>query len=173
MQDNYQGSYAPPLAMPSERADVIDKVQPKNVVEDIRQRLLGKEKVKGRWVDNPFMKERRMSEVGAWEICSLMTPASSQNTALTKFNSNQIKNRLLNIAKTAQFMCLRNWQEYNMKGVDKFWFVHEVVFTNSMASLNQPEGEGMRKFIGSIGSGEIGYSPESEQPKGIMGLFRK
>lgn len=98
-----------------------------------------------------------------------MLPASSQNTAMTKLDKNQIRSRLLNISKTAQAMCLRNWKEYNIKGIDQLKFVHDVVFTNTLASLNQPEGEGMRKFVGGIASGDIGYSQPEEQP---MSFFR-
>jgi hypothetical protein len=158
---------APPIVMPSEKADVIDKVRPEKVVEEIRQKLLGKERINGKWIDNPAMQNRKLTEQGAWEISTLMMPASSQNTAMTKFNPSQIRNRLLNIAKTAQYMCLRNWREYGIKGTDQLKFVHEIVFTNTLASLNQPEGEGMRRFIGNVGSGEIGYSEPEPQVKGF------
>jgi hypothetical protein len=171
MTDQF-GNYSPPISMPSERADVIDKIQPGKVVEEIRQKLMGKEKINGKWIVNPYMQDRALTEQGAWEICSLMMPASSQNTAMTKFNSSQIRARVLAISKTAQYMCLKNWKEYGIKGIDQLWFVHEIVFTNTLASLNQPEGEGMRKFIGNIGSGEIGYVPQ-EEPKGVAGWFRK
>jgi len=111
-----------------------------------------------------------LSEIGAWEISLLMLPASSQNTAMTKLNPEQIKSRLLNLTKTAQKMCLRNWKEYNIQGIDQLNFVHEIVFTNTLASLNQPEGEGMRRFVGNISSGDIGYQPEPEMPG--MSMFR-
>jgi len=161
---------AVPIVMPSERADVIDKIQPGKVVEEIRMRLLGKTEINGMWVAQPFMKNRALSEVGAWEIALLMLPASSQNTAMTKLNSNQIRSRLLNLAKTAQCMCLRNWKEYNIKGIDQLKFVHEIVFTNTLASLNQPEGEGMRRFVGNISSGDIGYSQDEQ---GGLTAFRQ
>ena len=116
------------------------------------------------------MKNRALSQVGAWEIALLMLPASSQNTAMTKLDKGQIRARLLNIAKTAQCMCLRNWKEYNIKGIDQLKFVHEIVFTNTLASLNQPEGAGMRNFVGSVSSGDIGYQQEEQ---GGMNLFRR
>lgn len=166
-----QNNQAPPVVLPSERADVIDKIQPGKVVEEIRNRLLGKSEINGEWVQQSFMMKRAISEVGAWEIASLMSPASSQNTAMTKLNANQIRSRLLNISKTAQRMCLRNWKEYNIKGVDQLHFVHEIIFTNTLASLNQPEGEGMRKFVGGIASGDIGYANTDDQGGGT--LFRR
>jgi len=157
------------VIVPSERADLLDKLQPSNVVEEIRHRLLGEEFINGNWRINDYMKGRRLSEVGAWEIASLMLPASSQNVAMSKLNSTQIKLRLLAIAKTAQKMCLRNWKEYNIKGVDQLWFVHEIIFTNTMATLNQPEGEGIRKLLGTMGSADFS---QPEQPMGL-GVFRQ
>jgi hypothetical protein len=171
MSYNQEDRQSVPVVLPSERADVMDKIQPSKVVEEIRMRLLGRAEVDGIWVTQPFMKQRAISEVGAWEIALLMLPASSQNTAMTKLNPNQIRARLLNIAKTAQCMCLRNWKEYNIRGIDQLRFVHEIVFTNTLASLNQPEGEGMRRFVGNISSGDIGYTQEEDKGMG-MKLFR-
>jgi len=159
-----------PIVMPNERADLLDKLQPARVVEDIRRRLLGQEFVNGKWITHPYMKMRAISEVGAWEISLLMLPASSQNVAMTKLNASQIQCRLMNIARTAQKMCLRNWREYNIRGIDQLWFVHEIVFTNTLASLNQPEGEGIRKLLGIMGSAD--FTPQEQEPMG-MSVFRK
>jgi len=161
---------AVPVVMPNERADLLDKLQPAKIVEDIRRKLLGQEFVNGKWITHKYMEMRAISQVGAWEISLLMLPASSQNVAMTKLDSTQIKNRLINIARTAQKMCLRNWKEYNIRGVDQLWFVHEIVFTNTLASLNQPEGEGIRKLLGIMGSAD--FTPQEPEPVG-MSVFRK
>lgn len=168
--DQQSQSTAVPIVMSGERSDLLDKLQPSKVVEEIRRRLLGQEFINGKWVTHPYMKMRALSDVGAWEISLLMLPASSQNVAMTKLNANQIKMRLLNIARTAQKMCMRNWKEYNIKGIDQLWFVHEIVFTNTLASLNQPEGEGIRKLLGIMGSADF-TTPEPE-PMGLQ-VFRK
>jgi hypothetical protein len=168
-QEQRQGQI--PIVMANERADLFDKLQPSKVVEEIRRRLLGQEFVNGKWITHPYMNMRAISEVGAWEISLLMLPASSQNVSITKLNANQIKARLLNISRTAQKMCLRNWKEYNIKGIDQLWFVHEIIFTNSLASLNQPEGEGIRKLLGTVGSVDFTQG-EQEQPMGLQ-VFRK
>lgn len=161
---------AVPIVMPNERADLLDKLQPSKVVEEIRRKLLGQELVNGRWITHEYMKMRAISEVGAWEISLLMLPASSQNVAMTKLNATQIKLRLMNLARTAQKMCLRNWKEYNIKGIDQLWFVHEIVFTNTLASLNQPEGEGIRKLLGTMGSAD--FTQQEPEPPGLQ-VFRK
>ena len=161
---------AVPIVMASERADLFDKLQPSKVVEEIRRRLLGQEFINGKWETHPYMKMRAISEVGAWEISLLMLPASSQNVSISKFNPTQIKLRLINIARTAQKMCLRNWKEYNIKGIDQLWFVHEIIFTNTLASLNQPEGEGIRKLLGTMGSAD--FTQQEPEPQGLQ-VFRK
>jgi hypothetical protein len=163
-------STAVPMVVNGERADLLDKLQPAKVVEEIRRRLLGQELINGKWVTHPYMKMRALSEVGAWEISLLMLPASSQNVAMTKFNAGQIRDRLLNLTKTAQKMCLRNLREYNITGIDQLWFVHEIIFTNSLASLNQPEGEGMRKLLGIMGSAD--FTQAEPEPMGMQ-VFRK
>ena len=170
MYDQQQERNAVPIVMQNERADLLDKLQPAKVVEDIRRRLLGQEFVNGKWVTHPYMRLRAISEVGAWEISLLMLPASSQNVAMTKLNPTQIQNRLLNISRTAQKMCLRNWKEYNIRGVDQLWFVHEIIFTNTLASLNQPEGEGIRKLLGTMGSAD--FTQQEPEPQGLQ-VFRK
>ena len=165
-----QESNAVPVMVGNERADLLDKLQPGKVVEEIRRRLLGQELINGNWVTHPYMKARAISEVGAWEISLLMLPASSQNVAITKLNSSQITNRLINLARTAQKMCLRNWKEYNIRGIDQLWFVHEIVFTNTLASLNQPEGEGIRKLLGVMGSAD--FTPQEPDTPGMQ-VFRR
>jgi len=170
MYEQDQRQTAVPIVMNNERADLLDKLQPGKVVEEIRRRLLGQEFINGKWETHKYMKMRAISEVGAWEISLLMLPASSQNVAMTKLDSTQIKNRLLNIARTAQKMCLRNWKEYNITGIDQLWFVHEIVFTNTLASLNQPEGEGIRKLLGIMGSAD--FTTQEPEPTGLQ-VFRK
>ena len=165
-----EGGGGVPIVLPSERADVLDKIQPSKAVDEIQMRCLGMKKVRGAWVKQPFMNKRALSEVGAWELSTLMFSASSQNTAMTKLNPNQIKARLCNLSKKGLLMCLRNWKEYNIDGVDKFHFVNEIIFTNTLASLNQPEGEGMRKFVGNISSGDVGYA---EPEQGGINAFRE
>lgn len=163
---------SPPLIMPSEKADLLDKIRPSDVVEEIRMKLLGKEKINGRWVSLPFMKDKALTEEGAWDISTLMLPASSQNVSMTKLNSKQINNRLLNIAIQAQEQCLRYWKEYGIRSSTKLGFVHQIVFTNSMASLNQPEGEGIRKLLKDVASADF-TQPQEEKQGGFLNMFKK
>jgi hypothetical protein len=167
-----EDSYAPPIQMPSEKADLLDKIQPTLIVDVIFHRLLGEHYLNGKWIIDESVQSRALTRKGAWDIATLMMPVSSQNVSLSKLKDSEIKARLLNITRTAQIMCLRNYKEYGIKGADQLHFVHEIIFSNTLVSLKQPEGAGLRNFVGDIGKGDIGYSQEEEQPKGWNVLRR-
>jgi hypothetical protein len=165
--------YPPQLAMPSEKADLLDKIRPNLIIEVIFHRLMGEKEINGQWLKDPELSSRALSKRGAWDIATLMTPVSSQNVSLSKLKDSEIRARALSIAKTTQEMCLRNWKEYGINGTDQLKFVHEIVFSNTFITLKQPEGEGIRKLVGNIGSGEIGYQEPQEQTGGLGNWFRK
>lgn len=172
-RNDYQEGYAPPISLPSEKADLLDKIQPNLIISVIFHRLLGEVEINGKWVKDPELQSRALTKKGAWDIATIMTPVSSQNVSLSKLKDHEIRARALSISKTAQMMCLRNWKEYGIKGTDQLYFVHEIVFSNTFITLKQPEGEGIRNLLKNISQGEIGYQQPEEQSSGMMGLFRK
>lgn len=157
---------APPIVMPSEKADLLDKIKPTLIVDVIFRRLMGEVEVDGVWVKDMELSSRALTKKGAWDIATLMIPVSSQNVSLSKLKDNEIRARALSIAKTAQEMCLRNWREYGIKGSDQLRFIHEIVFSNTFITLKQPEGEGIRNMIKNISTGDIGYTQQEQQPIG-------
>lgn len=159
-----------PVNLPSEKADLLDKIQPGLIIDIIYHRLMGEQYENGIWVKVKELQDRALSQKGAWDIASLMTPVSSQNVSLSKLKDNEIRSRALSIAKTAQIMCLRNWKEYGIKGSDQLRFVHEIVFSNTFITLKQPEGEGIRKLLGNAITAD--FSPQQEEQLGIN-LFRR
>jgi len=144
------GTSYPPAISRGEKADLLDKIRPDAIVEFIRHRLMGESFEENKWIVKPNLKNRALTEVGAWDIANLMLGASSQNVSLSKLNNEEIRQRTNSIAKTAQYMCLKNWKEYGILGVDQLKFVNEIVFTNTFITLKQPENGGIRKLIGSI-----------------------
>ena len=170
-QDVY---YAPPIPMGNERADLLDKIKPNMIVDKIFHLLLGEMEVNGSWVKCPYLEEKSLTVQGAWDIATLMTPVSNQNVSLSKLKDSEIRARTLSIAKTLQFMCLKRWKEYGIKGTDQLYFIHEIVFSNTFITLKQPEGEGIRTLLKNISTGEIGYQPEPEPQPGLINrLFRR
>jgi hypothetical protein len=168
-QDQY--SYAPPIALPSEKADLLDKIRPSDVITEIFHRLLGEVEVRGAWVRDPMLQSRALTKKGAWDMATLMLPVSNQNVSLSKLKDNEIRARALNIAKTAQCLCMRNWEEYGIKGIDQLKFVHEIVFSNTFITLKQPLDEGIRKLL--LGTIQADLSSQEEQQGGILNTFRK
>ena len=173
-QQGYGGGMAPPMAYPqTDKADLLEKIRPDLIVEVIRNRLLGKEFIEGVWVVQPFLQDRALTEKGAWDIANLMLGVSSQNVAISKLSNDEIRERALSISKTAQYMCLKNWEEYGIKGADQLYFIHELVFSNTFITLKQPEGEGIRKMLmGTIQESSM-KSENNERRGGGFSLFPK
>ena len=167
----YGRGMAPPMSMPTtDKADLLEKIRPDAIVEVIRNRLLGKELINGTWVKQGFLQDRALTEKGAWDITNIMLGVSSQNVAISKLKDDEIRERALSISKTVQYMCLKNWKEYGIKGADQLYFIHELVFSNTFITLKQPEGEGIRKMLmGTIQ--ESSMKSEDSSRRGGFSLF--
>lgn len=174
-QENYP-NIAPPLALPSERADLLDKIQPTLIVDDLFHMLMGEIRINGNWVKDPELSNTALTKRGAWEITTLMTPVSSQNVSLSKLKDDEIRTRALSIAKAVQIKLLTNWREYGIHSREQFRSVHEIVFSNTFITLKQPEGEGIRRLLKDTMTAEISDPYPTEQQQGgggLLGLFRK
>lgn len=133
------GGMAVPQLSPQAKAELIDKIKPEAMVEVIRQRLLGREwnATKKEWLPVPALKDRKLSEIGAWEISNLMLGVSSINISVSKLNDKKIRERLFRIARSAQKMMISNWKLYGITNTAQFHYVHEIVFSNTMGVLEQ------------------------------------
>lgn len=131
----------------NDKADLLDKIRPEEIVEIIRHRLIGEEFINGKWTKIPSLQKLALSEVGAWEITTLMLPCSSQNVSLSRLSNDEIRERLINVADTAIAMCLSNHLEYNVKSTAQLQFVNELVMSNTLVTLKQPEHEGIRMLL--------------------------
>ena len=176
-QQQEEMMYAPSAGMPhlDSKADLLDKIRPEEAVEEIKQRLMGKEydTNQERWIMNPALKDIALTEVGASAITNLIFPASTRNVSISSLNNDEIKARLLSLIKTAMKMCLDNWESYGINSVSQLYFVKEIVYTSTLVALKQPENEGIRRLLNSVISENRNVSTYGEEKKGIMGLFRK
>ena len=158
-----------------DKADILDKIRPDAIIEVIRHKLQGEEynQETKKWVPNPAFKDFSLTKIGAEQIANLMLSVSSQNVSISNLKDREIKERVLSIAKTAQYMALENWVEYGIKRKSQFYFIHEIVFSNSLVVLKQPEGEGIRRLIaGTIQESRV-YSSNEEKESKLLGLFRR
>ena len=169
------GYYYPPMAMPrNDKADLLDKINPNDIVEIIRHKLLGEENITGRWEKIKCLQDRALTEKGAWDIANLILAVSNRNTSISKLDDNSIRWRAKRIAQTAQTMCLNNWKEYGIKEASQLRFVNEFVFSIALITLKQPEGEGIRKMIiGTITESKVQSEQTQTDKKGLLGLIRR
>lgn len=140
---------AVPQLTPQVKADLIDKIKPEAMVEIIRNRLLGREydHSKKTWIEVPALKKRKLTEVGAWEIANLMLGVSSVNVSISKLKDREVKERLFRIAKSAQYMLVSNWREYGATTPAHFYYVHEIIFSNTLAVLKQADEASIQELL--------------------------
>ena len=158
------------------KADLLEKIKPELAIETIKQKLMGREwnEQKHEWVPNLALKKMALTEEGATAITNLMFPASSQNVSLSNLKDEEIKKRMLSIIKTAMKMCLDNVHEYGITSSSQYYFIRELIHTNTLVVLKQSENEGIRRLINSTISENRNYNTMGEEKKGgILGLFRR
>ena len=143
------GSNAVPLASKSDRADLIDKIKPEQVVELIRQRLMGKEFKNNAWVDVPALANRKLTEAGAWEVSNYTLGVASIATSISKLKDQEIKKRLRNLTKAVQRTLVANWHEtdYNIKNTSMLHYVHQIVFSVCLVVLKQADEASIQELL--------------------------
>lgn len=166
-------SVAMPNYFQGEKGDLLDKIRPEEIVEIYRNKLLGKDFINGEWVVIPELKGRALSFLGAWEIANLMLSASSQNVSISNLTDQEIKKRTRSTCRTSMIMCLRNWREYGITGADQYYFVKEIVMTNTLVSLKQPMHEGIRKLLKGTTQEQKQIVENTNENKGGMGKLLK
>lgn len=166
-------SYSMPMMAPSEKADLLDKIRPDLVIEVIRYKLMGQEMINGRWREVPALKNRKLTQLGAWEITNLMFPASTTNVSISKIKDADIRKRTESIVHTALRMCLRNWKEYGITGSDQIHFVKEVVQTNTFVTLKQPDEGSIQNLIKGTTHEQRMVSSEEKKPNWLASVIRR
>jgi len=161
----------------NDKADLLEKIRPDIVVDIIRHKLMGEEfdEATKKWTPIKAMKQYALTREGAEMIANLMLGVSSQNVSLSSLKDREIKERCLSIAKTAQYLALENWIEFGITRRSQFYFIHEIVFSNSLVVLKQPENEGIRKLLaGTISESRVyqASAPDTSQKK-LLGMFRR
>lgn len=159
--------------LPSEKADLIDKIRADTIVTTLKHLFMGEELVRGKWESNPALKSRALTEAGASALTILMLSASSQNVSISRLSDDDIRERTKSIVHTAMKMCIRNWKEFGVLGSDQISFVKEIVLTNTFVTLKQPEGGSIQKLV--MGTQHEQRLIQSEEKKsGIIDrVFRK
>lgn len=166
--------YTPPTNVPSDKADLLDKINPDLIVEEIKNKLMGMKFEKGKWVEDERLRSRALTYIGAHEIAVQLLSISNRNTSITKLEKDQIRNRALNKARTIMRMCLDNWEEYGIKSVSQLHSIHDLCFDIILIILNQPLEEGIRNLIKGVRSETASFGSDIAQKRGIIsGILRR
>jgi len=154
-----------------DRADLLDKIKPEIAVDLVRHRLMGEELVDGMWKKVPALEKRALTQVGAWELSNMMLATATINTTISKLDNTEIKNRLLRISKTTQYLCVTNWTKYGIKNTSQLWFVHEVIFTNALVVLKQADGASIQELLKGTVTENRNINSGEPQNKGKLRRF--
>lgn len=142
---------APALPYPqrSDKADMLDKIRPEEIVEVMRNRLMGKilNPTKMTWETDDKLKDNAISEIGAWDLSNLILSVANPNVSISKLNDKEIRRRAFNIMRTAVKMMIANWIGYKITNTAQIGFVAEIVFSMAFITMKQCENEGVRKMI--------------------------
>lgn len=172
-QDEAQAGYNPYNMGRTDKADVMDKIRPEDVVERIKHELMGEEWNGEKWVMNPNLANVCLTEKGAKGVAMWMLPVSSKNVAFSNLTKEEIKWRVLDMANGAVEDCIDNWVDWGVHSPTQLHFVHSAVFSNSMFALKQAQDNGMRRMIQSIITELRSYSNFDAGKSGILaGLFK-
>lgn len=168
--------YVPMGAMQrNDKADLLEKIRPDLYVEFMRHKLLGErwDEQTQKWIAIPALQKDALSEEGAEQIANLMLAPSSPSTSISSLNDREIKRRAYELTRTAILMCVENYVLYKMKHQTQFNFVREVVFTNALVVLKQPENEGIRRLIAGTIQETRHFDNKPDERGGLRSLFSR
>jgi hypothetical protein len=170
-----QGQYYQPIIAASEKSDLYDKIRPEDVVETVRYLLMGYEYDKQRqtWILNKGYKNVALSQLGAWQLSTLLLPVSNKNVSISKLNDHEIRMRTMSLVRTAMKMCLRNWKEYGIRSPEQLFFVKEIVLSIAFITLKQPEDAGVRNLIKGITQESRVITETAKKEGGLGAIFRR
>jgi hypothetical protein len=161
--------------MPDNKADLLDKIRPEETIEEIKQKLMGKEwnTIKEIWQLNPALTNFALTEVGASSIATLIFPTCSRTSSLSNLDEKIIWNRWLEIIRTLEKNILDNWEDWGIRSVAQIYWVSSIVKSSVLISLKQPENEGIRRLLNSVITENRSVNTFGEEKRGsILGLFR-
>lgn len=167
--------YYQPVIMPSDKADLYDKIRPEDVVEVIKYKLMGfyfNEQAQ-RWESNPSLREISLSEVGATQIATLLFGVSNKSVSISKLDDGEIRLRTKYLVRTAMKKCLEEWREYGIKTSATFPFIKEVIISIAFITLKQPQDAGVRTFIQGVTQENRTVIEQPRKEGAFSSIFRR
>jgi len=127
------------------RADLMDKIRPDLVVDDIYHMLQGEIKQKGSWTK--IDQDKALTPEGARAICTLLFASSSQNTSLATLDDQDIRRIVIGNVADAMKLCLSNMKAYGIKSKDQLYFVKNIVKNNTFFVAKQAQDGALRNGL--------------------------
>jgi len=160
-----------PYSLPSDKADILEKIRPEIIVETLRNKLMGRREnlQTGAWEDVDALKDNAISELGAWELTNLILSVANPNTSISKLKDQEIRKRAYSIMCTALRMCLANWRKYNITNRAQITYVADIIFSVAFITMKQADAEGIRKMIMGVRSETYHHDDNNNK----RGLFRR
>jgi len=172
MEERYLEEQAPATAfgMNHDKASIIERINPDEIVELLRRRLMGQIQNPQTlvWEKVPSLKENAISEIGAWDLTNLILSVSNSNTSLSKLDDKTIRKRAYGITETAVHMMISNWDEYKVTNRAQIRFIAEIMYSLTFITLKMADAEGIRKMIMGMYSESRNISGFEEQKKSLL-----
>lgn len=150
MEEQYEEQApAMPMGYSGDKASIIEKINPNEIVEILRNKLMGKVEnyQTGAWEVNSLLKDNAISEVGAWDLSNLMLSVLNQNTSLSKLDDKTIRLRAYAVTETSVKMMISNWIEYKITNRAQINFISEILYSLTFITLKMADKEGIRRMI--------------------------
>lgn len=166
------GAPAYPYGLSQDKASIIERINPDEIVELLRRRLMGQMQnpKTGNWETKEEFLKNSISEIGAWDLANLILSVSNSNTSLSKLDDKTIRKRAYGVTEVSVKLMISNWREYKITNRAQIAFVAEIMYSLTFITLKMADAEGIRKMIMGMYSESKSIS-EFEQPK--RSLFRR
>jgi len=159
----------------SGKADLLDKINPDAIVEEIKKRLMGMDinRRTMRWEFKNSLKDKSVSDVCANDMATLILSVSNRNVSISKLKDIEIRKRAYNIMVSAIKMLITNWGNYKITNTAQIDYVAEIVFSLAFITMKQSEGEGIRKMVvGSRQETHVSTDTDTQTKRGMFGRRR-
>ena len=142
---SYQGMPYP--MMKGDKADLFEKIRPEQVINEMRNRLMGKDFVDGKWVLIPGLKNISISEAGAWEIADLLFTVSNQSVSLSNLTEKKVERIALETAREGIYRIVSSWKMYGISSSSQIRLIGRMILNTARITLMQAMDEGIRVLL--------------------------
>jgi len=129
------------------RADIIDKLNPTDVITAISNKWKGYGFVNGVWEQDKELTTMDLTPIAINDITTLMLSVSSQNAVYSDLTNHEINQITLSTIDTLIVMLLKNWKQYGVKSIGQMAMIIQIVKNNTRLTLIQARDNGLKKFI--------------------------